>query len=333
MSGVTSTEVFVENGDTLLVEVKIDDALRLSSKRLTRGKRSPDSALSFEGSDPVDALIRGQEHGIGRDPTQGCDTAEECGFGQGHDLTVEYGKSQGHEYSGQGHKNSSQGHEDSGQNHEDSGQGHKNLSLQHDLSIGGDRNPVLYTVGEHNTTNRNDCTTRLSHNGKPVETFYLDRSVIGSLNNQYWNEKCLEALNIVCSKHQLASNVVTRSGSHQVADATSSSNQTLNDSDKSQGRFKTFHLTSDFTLLPIQALTLFADKACILEQSLTNQELYARLLTANGISPERLTFKTGDHRCLEDMNNDWSVVVVDVVESSGCLRQHILEDIALARSV
>lgn len=159
-----------------------------------------------------------------------------------------------------------------------------------------------------------DCLGSSYFERMKSDCFLLDGTVIGFLNDQRWNEDCFLAL------FALRESVTYKRNGCVAASS---------DLSEIRPKFRILDQTPHFSLLPIQSLLLLADEVCVVAQDLTNRALYSRLLSANGIEAERLLFD--DEEGDSGEREGWNVVIADVVESSGCLRQHILEDIALAR--
>lgn len=103
-------------------------------------------------------------------------------------------------------------------------------------------------------------------------------------------------------------------------------------------------ISQGISFVPLQALKLGADKVGVFGQSHANAELLMKVATDNSIDLNRL-FVTAEHESLESLAHSisqeqiekpgpgsmWAGLIVDLIESCGCLRQQILEDVALAR--
>ena len=138
-------------------------------------------------------------------------------------------------------------------------------------------------------------------------TYFLERAEIGRLNDLDYNRMLCKALERI------------RLGLDSARD------------------FAVMDMSRGISVLPLQAVKLGAQEVCVLQDNVTNQELLCYLTTANSIDPNRVTFSApalAPGESVEHCDAEWGVLVIgDVVEGCGCLRQQVLEDIALARSV
>ena len=89
-------------------------------------------------------------------------------------------------------------------------------------------------------------------------------------------------------------------------------------------------LTQGFSPLAVQALKLGADYAHVVTENATHKALLQAIAVSNSVDPNRLSFSGCN---FHEYNREWSVIVSELVEPCGCLRQQVLEDIALARYV
>ncbi|ELU04298.1 hypothetical protein CAPTEDRAFT_32873, partial [Capitella teleta] len=101
-----------------------------------------------------------------------------------------------------------------------------------------------------------------------------------------------------------------------------------------------FFLPWGLTMLPLQAVKMGADAILLPQQDKFQLEVYTRLARVNDIALEKLLLK--DQSMTLEMISDmiqtqradalkWAGLIVDLVEPSGCLKQQVLEDIALVR--
>ncbi len=97
---------------------------------------------------------------------------------------------------------------------------------------------------------------------------------------------------------------------------------------KDNGFRSVLDITQGFSTLTLQALKLGASEACSMETRPANQDLLRYLAASNQLAVDGVTFRG---RNFEDWDSSWDVLVTELVESCGCLRQQVLEDIALAR--
>ncbi len=87
-------------------------------------------------------------------------------------------------------------------------------------------------------------------------------------------------------------------------------------------------ITQGFSTLMLQALKLGATEVCSIEPRQTNQDLLRYLAASNQVPVDGVTFR---QRNFEDWDTSWDILVTELVEPCGCLRQQVMEDIALAR--
>ena len=135
-------------------------------------------------------------------------------------------------------------------------------------------------------------------------SFFLERTEISFLNDLDYNRMLCKAL------------------------------ATLRDNFQSPQDFRIIDISQGISLIPLQAVKIGAQEVCIVqsETNQMNQELLCYLTTVNGIDPQRITFTS---QSIEECETpEWGVMVTaDIVETCGCLRQQVLDDIALARWV
>ena len=94
--------------------------------------------------------------------------------------------------------------------------------------------------------------------------------------------------------------------------------------------FRVIDLTQGFSPLGLQAVKLGASDVWINEDMPNNQLLLHCLTKANSIEDDTVQF---GNKNLEENDGNWDVIITELVETCGALRQQVLEDIALARSV
>ena len=132
---------------------------------------------------------------------------------------------------------------------------------------------------------------------QPTTLYLLDRPDLGRLNDIHFNKTLSRAIQTI------------------LAQTTPSRRSVLD-------------LTQGFSPLAVQSLKLGADYAHVATENETHKELLRDIAVLNGVDPSRLSFSDckfrGQHR-------EWSVIISELVETCGCMRQEILEDIALAR--
>jgi len=147
----------------------------------------------------------------------------------------------------------------------------------------------------HETETRQDFTSR---SDMKDDWFYLDRAVIGQLNDVFWVESCLGALQQLINHHH-----------HQQQRQLIISSQTP-------------------SMFPIAALRLgLVSSVCLLDLDPVHRPLIGRLLSANGIGESHVTYGRPRQRDVT------SVLFADIVSSDGCLRQNVFELLTEARSV
>ena len=127
--------------------------------------------------------------------------------------------------------------------------------------------------------------------------YLLDRSELGRLNDIHFNKAYITAVQTLMSQ--------APSSQHNVLD-----------------------LTQGFSPLAVQALKLGADYAHVVTENPTHKALLQAIAASNSVDPNRLSFSGCS---FHELNREWSVIVSELVEPCGCLRQQVLEDIALAR--
>ena len=89
-------------------------------------------------------------------------------------------------------------------------------------------------------------------------------------------------------------------------------------------------ITQGASLLPLQALKMGANEVGVVTRERANQQLLLHLASINHLQPGHIHFERGG---FEEMEPGWSVLITELVEPCGCLRQQVLEDIALARYI
>jgi len=127
--------------------------------------------------------------------------------------------------------------------------------------------------------------------------YLLDRSELGRLNDIHFNKAYITAVQSLMSQ--------APSSQHNVLD-----------------------LTQGFSPLAVQALKLGADYAHVVTENPTHKALLHAIAASNSVDPNRLSFSGCS---FHELDREWSVIVSELVEPCGCLRQQVLEDIALAR--
>ena len=127
--------------------------------------------------------------------------------------------------------------------------------------------------------------------------YLLDRSDLGRLNDIHFNKSLSRAVQTILAQ-------------------------------TTPSRCSVLDLTQGFSPLAVQSLKLGANYAHVATENETHKELLRDIAMSNGVDPSRLSFSDcklrGQHR-------EWDVIVSELVETCGCMRQEILEDIALAR--
>ena len=149
-----------------------------------------------------------------------------------------------------------------------------------------------------------DHTPQASPGGLPLAlirpTYFLDRPELGRLNDIDFNQAYVSALARVF--------------------------QSLG----AGGDLTLLDITRGVSLLPLQALKLGASEVCLVGQNPHTQSLLTDIANTNAIPTAGLFFEGHDFEYFE---SNWSVLVTELVEPCGCLRQQVLEDIVLARCV
>ena len=146
--------------------------------------------------------------------------------------------------------------------------------------------------------------TFTSHSDTKDDWFYVERAVVGQLNDVFWVDNCLTAL------QQLIDHQQQQQHSHLPYQLIVSS-QTP-------------------TMFPIAALRLgLVSDICFLDLDPAHRPLIGRLLSANGVgvSEGHVAYSCPRQRDVT------SVLFVDIVSSEGCLRQNVFELLTEARSV
>jgi len=136
--------------------------------------------------------------------------------------------------------------------------------------------------------------TSVSHFDVKDDWFYVDRAVVGQLNDVFWVDSCIEALQqlLPCHRRQLI--VVSQTPS----------------------------------MFPVAALRLgLVSSVCFLDLDPVHRPLIRRLLSANGVSERHVTY--GRPWQLDVT----SVLFADIVSSEGCLRQNVFELLSDTRFV
>jgi len=140
-----------------------------------------------------------------------------------------------------------------------------------------------------------------SHFNMKDDWFYLDRAVIGELNDVFWVEGCLKALRQLTDHQQQQQ----QQQQHQLI----ISSQTP-------------------SMFPIAALQLgLVSSVCFLDLDPIHRPLIGRLLSTNSVSEDHVTYGRPWQRDIT------SVLFVDIVSNDGSLRQNVFEVLAEARSV
>lgn len=200
--------------------------------------------------------------------------------------------------------------------------------------------------------------------------FYCNRTNVAELNNSVWNDARLLALRTVantlrtsgtpevgCSDEKarevlsctanelLGGNTSEVSDLHKPCGTQMSFNSSSDESGcrnnctvikectysigKSKG-LRILDLSDNLTLTPIRYLAhCDADEICIKRDA--NEELYKKLTQSNRVCSQRLEISNSGS--VEEFGPGWNIIMHDLVETSGCLKQHVLEDIALARCI
>ena len=137
-----------------------------------------------------------------------------------------------------------------------------------------------------------------SQSVETAQTFYLSREEIWKLNNLHYNRSVCSAL------------------------------QELQAGFREKAKFKILALPDGVPILALQALSLGASAVCVLD-SQAHQAVLREIASLNELACSRLSFSQVEE--LERLEGEWTVMLVELVEESGCLQQRCLEDIALAR--
>merc|ERR1712226_1573877 len=121
-------------------------------------------------------------------------------------------------------------------------------------------------------------------------TYFLERPELGRLNDIDFNQACVSAL----------AEVFRSLGSG--------------------GDLTLLDITRGVSILPLQALKLGASEVCLVGQNLHTQQLLTDIALTNSIDTSGLFFEGHDFEFFE---SNWSVLVTELVEPCGCLRQQV----------
>jgi hypothetical protein len=133
----------------------------------------------------------------------------------------------------------------------------------------------------------------------PNEIFYVNRESVGKLNNARLTNLCVTSL------RSLKQRFIRDAGS----------------------KFKLAVMAEDLFMFPIYCLrTGLVDEVYFVGLNQLRRNIVERLLRLNDINLSRVSFQSNSA-----MSQDCHVLWVDVVHSSGCMQQNILDDMCFAR--
>ena len=129
--------------------------------------------------------------------------------------------------------------------------------------------------------------------------FYADRDIIGQLNDVLWTDCCVRALEHLSHHHH----------HHQ----------------QQQQQQQLIVLSQSPSMFPIAALRLgLVSNICFLDLDPVYQPLIGRLISANGLSEDHVTYGRQWQRDVT------SVLFADIVPTEGCLHQNVFESLVEA---
>jgi hypothetical protein len=141
----------------------------------------------------------------------------------------------------------------------------------------------------------NPCSSDFFRN----EIFYVKRESVGKLNDKELTNLCVTSLSNL--KHHL----IRDSGSN----------------------FKLAVMAQDLFIFPIYCLrTGLVDEVTFLGLNQLRRNIVERLLHLNNINSSRVNFQSSSTASM-----DHHVLWVDIIHSSGCMQQNILDDVCFAR--
>jgi hypothetical protein len=144
--------------------------------------------------------------------------------------------------------------------------------------------------------------SHMANGGSPDELFYVNRESVGKLNNVHLNNSCVSSLGDLKRRF------------HHDAGS----------------KFKLAVMAKDLFLFPIYCLRIgLVDEVCFIGLNHLRRKIVDRLLDLNGINSCRVLFQHSNTE-YTSMNN-YQVLWVDIIHSSGSMQQNILEDIRVAR--
>ncbi|XP_069600144.1 protein arginine N-methyltransferase 9 [Ranitomeya imitator] len=164
------------------------------------------------------------------------------------------------------------------------------------------------------------------HKGTGQKLCILEPSEIALLNNVIYHENFRHAMSRVISSLALRENGTFRKDNDTVAPEEQSSDP-LYILDVSEG----------FSVLPLIAAQLGKVKSYSSVEEKQHQAALERLSERNGISKDRLEFWLKQLEASDDVlqrpksDKLWSIIILDVVESCGLIRQEVMEKCAIAR--
>lgn len=138
----------------------------------------------------------------------------------------------------------------------------------------------------------------VNRNSIPKIVMFMDRVNMSAVNDQIYHKACFDALAKV-QEHLTSENSVLR----------------------------LVTLLSDALFLPIGALKWF-EKVLTVGLDGQRQTALQKLLSCAGYSGDRLVF---DSEIVTEVDRSWNVIFADIVDVSGCLRENILTEIAIAK--
>lgn len=93
---------------------------------------------------------------------------------------------------------------------------------------------------------------------------------------------------------------------------------------------RALHLTRQSSLVSLQMLKMGVSDITVVTPDPVNCDLLRAVALTSNLDDGCVTFIDADTG-LEELGRQWSLLVADVVSSSGCLHEQALEDVALAR--